>query len=71
MADQTVLKNMGFVLKRNVKDNLGHSYKFGLYPVAAGGINYFNSQEEVNKFLIEVQVKRMWEAKFPLELGDV
>lgn len=68
MADLTALRNMEFVLKRNVKDNMGQKHKFGLYPAVAGGINYFDSISDLSRFERKVQVKRSWENKYPLNV---
>ena len=62
----------GYVLKRNVTDNMGTKWKFGLYPDnCAGGINYFSSFDELSRFQRQVEIKRAWEEKYPLEIGEM
>jgi hypothetical protein len=69
MSDKCTL--LGYILRRNVKDVFGNSFAFGTFPAYdAGGHNFFNSAEEVEKWIKQVNEIRLIQLGGEMSLID-
>jgi len=56
--DGARLTKLGYTFKMNVKDWSGNKHRIGVYPMRSGGINYFESISDLEKWVKDVELVR-------------
>lgn len=56
------VERLGYKLKHHVTDCMGIKHRFGVYPVGAGGTNYFDDLKSFREWIRDVELMQAIQA---------